>query len=548
MNPFAALTVLLIEPHAGMRASMHHMLTQCGMTKIEHAVGAGSAIRPIKAKAFDLILCEYDLGDGQDGQQLLEDLRHNGLIPLSTIFFMVTAERSYEKVVSAAELAPTDYILKPFTADIVLDRVMRALERRAQFLPIYQLMEQGDLAQAVRACAASELADKRYALDFMRLRAELHVTLGEASIAEPIYARLFELRAVAWARLGLAKSLFLQDRLEEAQGILTSLVEQNKNFLDAYDWLAKTHEANGQPGAAQNILAEATVISPHAVHRLRKLGALAVQTGDTETAERAFTQVVSKARYSEFRDPEDHVRLVRTLVGKGDTQQAATVIRDLGKSMGGNQKADTCRALSASMVHAHTGDNARAAEELGKAVEACRSSVGISADVKMALAEGCLAHDLEEGATEVMLDVMSNAPDSRSLAKAMAIFEQAGRRDLADSVSRESRRRVVDLVSAGAEKAKQGDYRGAVALMSEAVEKLPDNPQVVFNAAVAVLKCLENTGWDVRLGEQARTYIDSARRLDPTNPRLAPLAELYQVITRKYGIKQAVAVAPRVGR
>lgn len=538
MQSFAELTVLIIEPHAGMRASMHNMLNQCGVAKIEHAVSSGSAIRPIKAKIFDLILCEYDLGEGQDGQQLLEDLRQNKLIPLSTIFFMVTAERSYQKVVSAAELAPTDYILKPFTADTVMERMARAVERRAQFLPIYRMMEQGSLREAVEACAVGEALDQRYALDFMRLRAELQVTLGEPALAEPIYVKLFELRAVAWARLGLAKCLFLQGRLDEAQDLLSSLVEQNRNFLDAYDWLAKTHEASGQLTQAQSVLQEATVISPHAVRRLRRLGAIAEKTGDMDTAERAFSQVVSKARYSEFRDPEDHVRLVRSLVSKGDTQQAATVIRDLSRTLGGTKKGDTCRALSASMVHAHTGDNARAAEELGKAVEACRDSLGVSSDIKMVLAESCLANDMESGATEVMLEVMSNAPDSQALSKAMSIFEQAGRRDLADSVSRESRRRVIDLVSAGALKAKEGDFRGAVALMVEAVQKLPDNPQVVFNAAVAVLKCLENLGWDARLGELARGYIESARRLDPSNPRLTPLAELHQVIMRKYGMGQ----------
>lgn len=539
MQSFAELSVLIIEPHAGMRASMHNMLNQCGVAKIEHAVSSGAAIRPIKAKNYDLILCEYDLGDGQDGQQLLEDLRHNKLIPLATIFFMVTAERSYQKVVSAAELAPTDYILKPFTADTVLERLARAVERRAQFLPIYRLMEQGSLREAVEACVVGEALDQRYALDFMRLRAELHVTLGEPAIAEPIYVKLFELRAVAWARLGLAKTLFLQDRLDEAQEVLSALVEQNRNFLDAYDWLAKTHEATGQLAQAQSVLQDATIISPHAVRRLRRLGAMAEKTGDTATAERAFSQVVSKARFSEFRDPEDHVRLVRSLVTKGDTQQAATVIRDLSRTMGGTAKGDTCRALSASMVHAHTGDNARAVEELGKAVEACRGSVGVSSEIKMVLAESCLANDMEDGATEVMLEVMSNAPDNQALSKAMALFEQAGRSDLAEKVSRESRRRVVDLVSAGAQKAKEGDFRGAVALMIEAVQKLPDNPQVVFNAAVAVLKCLENVGWDARLGELARSYIESARRLDPGNPRLAPLAELYQVITRKYGLGQA---------
>jgi DNA-binding NarL/FixJ family response regulator/Tfp pilus assembly protein PilF len=541
MPSFADLTVLLIEPHAGMRASIHNLLNQCGIARIEHAVSSGAAIRPIKGRTFDLILCEYDLGDGQDGQQLLEDLRHNNLIPLSTIFFMITAECSSEKVVSAAELAPTDYILKPFTADIVMERIARAVERRAQFLPIYRLMEQGHLRQAIEGCQAGELAEERYALDFMRLRAELHVALGEAAIAEPIYAHLVEVRAVAWARLGLAKTLFMQGRMDEAQTLLTDLVEQNRHFLDAYDWLAKTHEANGQLPQAQSVLQDAATISPHAVRRLRRLGNLAVQTGDHGTAERAFTQVVSKARFSEFRDPEDHVQLVRTLVQKGDTQQAASVIRDLDRSMSGTKKGDACRALSASMVHAHAGDRARAAEELGKAVDACRDSIGISSGLKMALAEGCLAHDMEAGATEVMVEVMSNATDPKALGRAMAIFEQAGRSDLAESVSRESRRRVVELVSAGAEKAKQGDFRGAVTLMTEAVQKLPDNPQVVFNAAVAVLKCLEHTGWDARMGEQARSYIEIARRLDPTNPRLAPLGDLYQMITRKYGVAQPTA-------
>jgi DNA-binding response OmpR family regulator len=45
---------------------------------------------------------------------------------------MLTSEGVYGKVISAAELSPTDYILKPFTADALLQRIARrALERRA---------------------------------------------------------------------------------------------------------------------------------------------------------------------------------------------------------------------------------------------------------------------------------------------------------------------------------------------------------------------------------------------------------------------------------
>jgi hypothetical protein len=70
--------------------------------------------------------------------------------------------------------------------------------------------------------------------------------------------------------------------------------------------------------------------------------------------------------------------------------------------------------------------------------------------------------------------------------------------------------------------------------MLEAAAKLPDNVQVVFNAAVAVLKCLENVGWEERLGRTALSLIDSVRRLDPVNPKLPALAGLHQQIMKKY--------------
>lgn len=540
MKSLRSLTALIIEPHSGMRMNLHNMLNLCEITKISHAVSSGTAIRPLKARSFDLILCEYDLGDGQDGQQLLEDLRHNKLIPLWTIFIIVTAERAYEKVVSAAELAPTDYILKPFTADMLMERIARAIEKRTAFLPAYHLMEHGNLHEAIDICRMGEGKYPRYANDFKRLRAELHVILGEAEVAEQIYHELLATKAVAWARLGLAKTLFMQDKFGEAEMLLAALVDESAQYMDAYDWLATSRQASGKLIEAKEALVDAVAISPHAVRRLRKLGDIALESGDIDTAEQAFQKVVSKARYSEFRDPEDHVRLVRTLVKKGDAKQAATVIRDMEKSLAGREKTPLCKAVSAALVHEHNGDIERAAAELDAAVAACRGAVGVSNDLKMELAKHCLKHDLESGASEVMRDVMSNAADANAMARAMQVFEQAGRMELAQSVAKESRRQVVELVSGGAERARKGDYQGAVDLMTAAAQKLPDNPQVVFNAAVALLKYLEHLGWDNRMGEQVRGYIDSARRLDPSNPRLLPLAELYQSILKKYGIKPSV--------
>lgn len=534
MNELDGLTALIIEPHAGMRATIHNMLTMCGLSKIDHVGSSNQAVKHLGTKPYDLILCEYALEGGQDGQQLLEDVRHHKLMPLSTMFFMVTAEGDYGKVVSAAELGPTDYILKPFTADLLLERIGRGLERRNALLPVYELMEAGSQREAIAACVEGEARHPRYLVDFMRLRAELHMFLGEPHEAEPIYRKLVETKAIAWARLGLAKTLFLRERYDEARDMLEDLVESNANFVDAYDWLARTHEAIGALDAAQAVLTEAVAVSPHAVRRLRKLGETALEAGDHDTAEKILKQVVSKAKYSEFKDPQDHVRLVQTLVRKGDPVQAAAVIRDLDKSMAFQKHTPLCSAIASSLVHEYTGNEARLAESLATALAASKDAPDLRPDIKLELARTCIENGMEEGAAEVVRDVMRNAQNGAAVARAMAVFENAGQAEMAQKLAMESRQQVVDLVATGAAKAKSGDYKAAVVLMQEAATKLPDNPQVVFNAALAILKCLDHDGWDERLGQQAIGYIAGVRRLDPVNPKLPALAGLHQQILKKY--------------
>lgn len=536
MSNLGEIRALLIEPHSGMRVSLHNMLNLCGISKIDHAISAGTAIRAIQSRVFDVILCEYDLGVGQDGQQLLEDVRHHKLTPLSTIFIMVTAERAYAKVVSAAELAPSDYLLKPFTADALLERVLKAIEKRKAFMEVFNLMEQGFVREALEACIEGEQTYPRYLVDFMRLRAELHVILGEANEAEELYIKLYEMKTVAWAKLGLAKTLYMQGRYEEAEDILTSLVAENNKYMDAYDWLSKTHEAIGAMPEAKSVLDTAVMVSPHAVRRLRKLGSLALETGDIETAENVLKKVVSKAKYSEFRDPEDHVKLVDALVKKGDHNQAKTVIRDLEKSMSGIKKTAACRAISSAMIHASTGDTAKLTEELEAAVLANREEIGLSNDLKLGLAKSCLENNNEQAASEVIMEVMRNAPNQQMVTRALGVFESAGKGHLGKELVQKSQKEVKDLVALGVQKAKEGDFRGSVELMSSAAKKSPDNPQVVLNAALAALKCIENLGWDPATGSLAKQLIESAARLDPMNSRLKAIRSLYGELQKRYGI------------
>ncbi len=169
----------------------------------------------------------------------------------------------------------------------------------------------------------------------------------------------------------------------------------------------------------------------------------------------------------------------------------------------GIKKTEACRAISAAMVHAKTGD-ARLDGELDAAVNASREDVGLSTGAKLGLARTCLENNKEGEASEIVLGVMKNASNQSVISKAVGIFESAGKGMLGKELAQRSQREVMDLVALGVQKAKQGDFRGSVDLMTAAARKSPDNPQVVLNAALAALKCLENMGWDNAIGEQAK--------------------------------------------
>ncbi|MEF9930317.1 MAG: response regulator [Massilia sp.] len=540
MQENANLAVLVVDPNPGMRTSLQNMLGLAGITKIEHAVNANTAIRQLQQRAFDIILCEYDLasgaGEGQDGQQLLEDLRQHRLITPSTIFIMLTSEAERAKVVSAAELAPTDYLLKPFTVDLISTRIKRALDRRTALLPAWQLAAQGRLREAIVACASGAQAQPRFAADLARVRAELHTTLGEHAEAAAVYRDVLAQRPLGWAVLGLARTMLALDQIDDARAILDELLVANPRLMSAYDLLAHCLEADGEPALAQSVLADAVAISPHVVGRLRKLGELALTTGDMAVAETSFRQVVGKARYSAFRDPEDHVNLVKTLVARGDLLQASGAIRDLERTLRAAPGYDACHAYANALLHDKTGNSGAAVAGLQNAVSAVRANNALSSSLKLELARACLAHRLDEQAAGVMLTVVNDASSGVSPDQAMTVFVNAGRTDLLENMDQQLKAQAQILLGVADEKRNMGDVRGAVQTLREALHLAPRNLQVMAATAGGILRQINELGWDHPLGQTAAGLLDGIRAQDAQHPRLATLTEEYQAARRKYGI------------
>mgnify|MGYP005810601199 CR=1 FL=1 len=541
----AQLSVLIVDPNPGVRANLQNMLAQSGVTRVESAVNASTAIKALGRKSFDIILCEYDLGggtrgangggEGQDGQQLLEDLRHHRIVPPWAIFIMLTAEGTYGKVVSAAELTPTDYILKPFTVQVLHERIQRAVARRAALLPVYQLIAQARPREAIDAAIESARTRPGYALDFARLRAELHASLKEYELAETVYRDVLAAKPVGWARLGLARAIAALGRMDEAIPLLERIVADNPRLMAAYDLLARCQQEMGDAALAKKTLEDAVAISPYVVRRLRRLGEVALETGDADGAEKSFRQVVTRSRYSEFRNPEDHVNLVRALVVKGDPAAASTVVRDLERSLRGTPAADACRSISVALLHDAAGDGAAAVKELKQAVGAVRAGGALSPTMRVGLAQTCLAHRLDDEAAEIVLGAL-NGDDALSAQQALNVFVRAGRPDLADGMGKQLRAQAQILLGVADEKRNMGDVRGAVQTLLEALHMAPNNLQVMIAVVGGVLRQIMEMGWDHPLAALSEEQLEHIRALDPAHPRLAALDAEMAAAKRKYGI------------
>ena len=553
MAKLEQLSVLVVAAHQGMRAHLRTMLDSFGMHDVHFTTSAASAIRKLRDAKFDLILSEHDLGDDtQDGQHLLEDLRTRRLVPRSTVFIMISGERSYERVVGTAELSPDDYVLKPFTPGILHARLERALQRREAIAPVFALIDEGRIDEAMRACEDGARRHPAWRSDFVRLRADLALDSNRLELAETLYRDAAETLGAPWARLGHARVLIATDRHAEAIPLLEELVRESEHYLEAYDLLALCREKAGQTGEAFETLNEAVRRSPRRLGRLRRFGDLATRNGQYEQAETALRQVVTLGKRSAFRDPADHVKLARVQLLQNRIEDAAGTVQDLERSMGHLPAAKACAALGKAMLFRQTGEQAAARSCAAAAAAALAEADELPLGIKHEIVRACLDHGLDAEGGEIIGHILRHAPDEETIVRTRELLAEKGRQDLSERVDEKLHAEVRNYVAAGAQKAQAGDYEGAVTEMMGAVRRMPGNPHVLFNAALAILRHIEHKGWNEKLADEARGLILRTRKVDPSNPKLDALISYMAGLERKYGMQPSLSprapqgAAPRV--
>lgn len=333
--------ILIIDDMQAARTALRAIAQQAGGFHIETASSYSDAIARIRAGGSpEVVLCDYNLGKGRDGQQLYEELCHFGLVGESTIWIMVTAESKYSRVMAVADLAPDDYILKPFTAAVLKERLERVASKKGFLGRFYKLRQAGrtKLALAELERLKENKNAQHLAQEVLRNRVELLVETGETESAEEILRQHSREDLPPWGQAALARCAIARKAYIEARKILQALTEEHPNFLAALDLKAEIHSALGEYEEAQQTLERVIEKNPLNWRRQQRLSHVAVENGNYEQARHAAEKFHRHAVTPDAIKPEDHLHLVRIHHATGDKAAAQAVMSKVADKLSPEQQ------------------------------------------------------------------------------------------------------------------------------------------------------------------------------------------------------------------
>jgi DNA-binding response OmpR family regulator len=429
-NPLAGKRVLIADRNQVTRAVMRDTCYTLGADAVHYATSGQEVLRAVTQREVEIILCEYLLDENRDGQQVLEELRTQKLIPLSVIFMMITAERSYKQVVAVAEFIPDDYLIKPFTTEKFRLRLVRANEKKQVFDRAYAFLEKNAYEHAIKECLNIAREHKRFIADAYRQVIDIYITTGRDQDAEELLLQVLAVKPVPWAQMELAVIRQRQGRVEEAEKILTPLVEAKQDFLSAYDRLASVKEQLGKDTEALVILEKAGARSSFNVNRLRRTADLAQRSGNIERAESLFRQVVERVRDSSMLEGSDLVNLSNVLVAQGKFEQAEKVAIEQRRLMKSHPEQEFISKIIEYQQAMKTGQAAKADSAVERLLQILdQSERTISPRLQLQVLEASLSHRRADTAIAVALRLAKTPGlDTRTVERVQKLLDEYRRK------------------------------------------------------------------------------------------------------------------------
>ena len=119
------MRVLIVDDYNTMLRILRNLLRQLEFNNVEEASNGEEALSKLKAVPFDLVISDWNMTP-MTGLDLLRSVRADANLRRMP-FIMVTAESKTENVIAAKQAGVSNYIVKPFNAETLKDKIEKVL-------------------------------------------------------------------------------------------------------------------------------------------------------------------------------------------------------------------------------------------------------------------------------------------------------------------------------------------------------------------------------------------------------------------------------------
>lgn len=516
LEAYSKKRFLIVDELDTFRFSTKKALMNMGLEKVDTAETAQKVITGFKNVNYDVVLCNYELGKGKNGQELLEELRYKKLLKFTGLFYIVSAEVETSKVMGTIENEPDGYLVKPVKPNELEARLAKALEMKDAMRDIDMAIDDGDYHSAIAFCDRQINEKSRYTIRCMKTKAWLLGKTGELDRAKAVYETVLQANDYLWAQYGLAKILINKKDYSEAETILKSIIENDGKQVEAMDLLAKIYKKLRKNQDAQKMVEKAISVSPNSLLRQQELAHLCVENNQAEGAMNAFRKMVKLGDQSVYAKPEQYYEfadyLADTVKDNDDpnrTNQAQEAFELLNKSkkrFSGVDHIEEKAKLMAASVNATLG-NIEEAKELFDSVMADedRDLPKLDPNAYQLAAQALTSMGQTEEAESMLEQAADMAKGNDALVS--DIYDQ-----LNGGITIENRQKAMLINKKGIKLYNEGKTKEAASELRMAIPLTPRHISLNLNLAQVLLREHKETQ-DANLLKEVRDYLHKVRHI-----------------------------------
>ena len=528
---------LIIDDFPEIRGSLSRTMKTFGCNSVDTAATGEEAIKQCSNKSFDIVICDYNLGAGKDGQQVLEEVRYLRVLLMTSLFVMVTGESSREMVLGALECQPDDYITKPYTQASLKLRLNKAIIRHQSLLPIKRFISSGDYRAALDLC--NEFIDEggRYATDCLKLKGHLHFLLKQLKKAKGVYESVLSKKPLIWAKLGMGKTLMELGNYEGAMQMCREIIDEDERYIEAHDLLAEIYEQKKESNAAQKALEKATRISPKSVLRHRRLAQIAEQNRDDDTALKSYQHAIKWGNNSCHESPQDYfnyARKVSDIIRGQDNTEAGALVKQANSYLDRVRKRYENRSditAQAQMVEtqilASQGNETLAKKSLDKVREIYKNMAAPPLESSLEFARALHSMNEEDEARSLLTRLAAKNAANKELLKIIDGIT-------GEPISSDGKQIAARLTKDGISSYDNKVYAEAISVFNEALANYPKHIGLHLNLIQAICADREANGHSQKYMEMCRHSLKVIGTLPPAHKQYQRYRFLSRQISKCY--------------